>query len=89
MLLQLDTETEGAYLFCRSQGFAWRKCLQKGGNKIPRPAPAFLLASIRGKGQVGRARLCSASQAVRGEFRREQGRKHHTGSGQVWGTLSC
>lgn len=58
MFLQLDTETEGAYLFCKSQGFAWGKCLQKGGNKISHPIPA----SIRGKGQVRKTRLCFAGQ---------------------------
>lgn len=50
--LQLDTETEGAYLFCKSQGFACSKTLQKGGNKIPCPTPASLPAP-EVKGRLG------------------------------------
>lgn len=67
MLLQQDKQTEGAYPFCRSQRFAWGRCLQKGRNKIPGPTPALLPAS-EVKGKLGRP---GSALPAEGEFGRE------------------
>lgn len=59
------------------------------GKKQDPSSHSCLPASVRGKGQVRKTRLCSAGQGARGSSGGREGRhQHHTGSGQLWGTLS-